>query len=419
LFRRLAVFAGAWTLEAAESVGADDGLAESDVLDVLCHLVEKSLVESDPPRERYRLLDTVREYAQIRLSESGEGDRTRSRHLAHYLATAEKARPGLAGPEQGVWLARLDLERENLLAAHAWCDRVEDGAALGLRLSFAVKPYWFFRGLLALGFRVTIEALARPGAQERNVARSRGLFGAGQFCCFMGRYGEGKEYLEECLTIARELGDKKEVAAALQPLGVVSLGLGDVAGARRYAEEAVALARELGDRRELAGALNGPREIYRADGLFALRSRSTPRCSRSPANWDRESIAIALLNLAMVAIGRGVFDSARRMLVEVLAIVAEIGSKPTGQSVLEVSAGLAAAGGEWADAARFYGAAESLARQTGLQRDPADEAFLAPLIAKARDALGATGFARDEDAGRVLTYDDTMAQARAWLERSA
>ena len=99
------------------------------MLDLLTTLVEKSLVVLESEGGRYRLLETVRQYAQERLNESGEGDATRARHLAFYLALAEKARPELVGPEQGAWLARLDLERENLLAAHAWCDRRDGRAA--------------------------------------------------------------------------------------------------------------------------------------------------------------------------------------------------------------------------------------------------------------------------------------------------
>ena len=130
---------------------------------------------------------------------------------------------------------------------------------------------------------------------------------------------------------------------------------------------------------------------------------------------DRESIAIVLLNLAMVAIARGDGERARTMLLEVLAIGDEIGSKPVGQSVFEVSAGLAALREDWTRAARFYGAAEMQAAQTGLHRDPGDEAFLAPLVGRARAALGAQGFPAAESAGRALAFDQAIAEARAWL----
>ena len=130
-------------------------------------------------------------------------------HLAYFLALAEKARPELAGPAQGAWLARLDLERENFLAAHAWAGQSREGAGPGLGLAWALKPYWINRGLLDLGLRLTVEALARPGAEGRTHARCRGLFDAGQIGTYMGRYAEAQGYLEESLAIAREIGDKR------------------------------------------------------------------------------------------------------------------------------------------------------------------------------------------------------------------
>jgi hypothetical protein len=131
---------------------------------------------------------------------------------------------------------------------------------------------------------------------------------------------------------------------------------------------------------------------------------------------DRENIAVGLLNLAMMAIGRGEHDRARRMLFDVLELVQETGSKPAGQSMLEVSAGLASMSEEWERAARFFGMAEAQTELTGLHRDPADDAFLAPLIAKARVALGDATFTAAETAGRALSYPEAVEEARGWLE---
>jgi predicted ATPase/class 3 adenylate cyclase len=417
LLRRLAVFAGGFSLEAAEAAGKGGEINESQVLDLLTQLVEKSLVELEVEGERYRLLDTVRQYAQERLDESGDGDEVRARHLAFYLALAEAASPALVGPDQGAWLARLDLERENLLSAHAWCDRAEGGAELGLRLVHSVKKYWVKRGLLGLGDRVTVEALARAGAQERSLARSQGLFDAGQLECFMGRYGEAQRYLMESLAIAREIADTSMVAAVLQPLGLASLGQGDLAAARGHFEEAIDLARQLGDKHELLAAFNALAQLHRLEGDPDTAEPLYEKVlALARELGDRESIAIGLLNLAMVSIGRGSGPRAGRMLLEVLEIAREIGSKPAGQSVLEVSAGLASSSSDWERAARFFGMAEAQTERTGLHRDPADEAFLAPLITKTREALGAGQFASAEAEGRTLSYEEATSEARAWLE---
>ncbi len=131
---------------------------------------------------------------------------------------------------------------------------------------------------------------------------------------------------------------------------------------------------------------------------------------------DRESIAITLLNLAMVAVGRSDSDRARPMLLEALTIAGDIGSKPAGQSALEVAAGLASLRKDWARAARCFGAAEALMAQTSLQRDPADEAFLAPLMTRAREASGGARVRRRRDVRTDTGYEEATAEVRAWLE---
>ncbi len=417
LLRRLSVFSGGWMLNAAESVCGEGAIEKEDILDLLGHLVEKSLVVVESERERFRLLETVRQYAQERLRKSDEEAEIRSRHLAYFLELAETAKPQLVGPEQGVWLARLDLERENLLSAHAWCDHEEGLAELGLKLASSMRRYWIFRGLLGLGHRVTVEALHRAGAERRGLARWEALFDAGQLGSWMGRYAEAQGYLEECLAIAREMGDMQRIESVLQPLGLASQGLGNAEKARGLYEEALALARELGDPRELAAALNALAQLHRAEGeLNTAEPLYQDVLSLARELEDREIIAIALLNLAMVSIARGSGDRARTMLLEASAIVDAIGSKPLGQSVLEVCAGLCASDGEWERAARLYGAAEAQTERTGLHRDPTDEAFLAPLIGSAREALGSAEFAAAETAGRELAFETAAFEARTRLE---
>jgi len=417
LLRRLSVFAGGWTLEAAEAVGGEGGVEKADVLDQLTNLVEKSLVILEAEGERYRLLETVREYAQERLDESGERDQTCARHLAFYVALAESAMPELVGPNQGAWLRRLDLERENLIAAHSSCVRTKDGGELGLRLVHSAKKYWSNRGLLGLRHRLTVEVLAHAGARQPTLARCQALLSAGQVCCFMGRFREAMGYLQECLAIGRKLDDNGRIGGALQYLGMAALGEGDFAAARGYLEEGLVLAEALGDKREVAGASNALAQLDRAEGLLETAEPLYEKVlALAHELGDRESIAIALLNLAMVAVGRHSADQARQMLLEVIEIAEETGSKRVGQSVLEVCTGLASSNLECEFAARFYGAAEAQTAQTQLQRDPADEAFLAPLIAKAQQALGTAQFATAKGAGSALSYERAIEEASTWLK---
>ncbi len=416
LFRRLAVFVGGFTLDAAEDVGSDDLLARDDVLDTLGALVDQSLVMLEPGDGRYRLLETIREFAGEKLAAAGEDDAARRRHLRHYAAFADGARAGLFGADQSVWLARLDVERENVLSAHAWCLTAADTAEAGLGLVKALMYYWILRGLLDLGYRVTLEALAHPGAAARGTARCVGLSVAGQIGAFMGRYAEARPLLEESLAIGRELGDDLHVVRVLLPLGLALLGLGDTATARARLVEGLALARQHGNPRAIAAAQNALAQSARVEGdLDTAEPLYVEMLGLARTLGEPSLTASALLNLAMVAICRGSTAKARALLQEALAIARDVDSTQAVQSTLEVCAGLAASRDDWVQCLRFYGTADALARSTGLQRDPADQAFLLPRVDAARTALGAAAAAAAERAGGACAYPQALAAAEEWL----
>ena len=415
LFRRLSVFAGGWTVDAAEAIGSGGDVQSDDVIDLLARLVEKSLVATESMRSRYRLLETVRQYARELLDASGESDAVRSRHLDYYVAFSEQARAGLASPDPGVSMARLDVETENLLAAHAWCDHVSNGIERGYRLARATKGYWINRGLLTVGHRLVSEALARDKTASRDEARCRALFDAGQLAFFMGRYPEAQRRLEESLVIARELGSTVRVAAVLQPLGAAYLGQGLREQAFALLKEGVALARESNSKRDLGAALNSLGSFHRVQGELDLAAALYKDAIAILGEvGDLASRAIVVLNLAILAILRGHHDDARTLLLEAIATSESTGLQRLGLSTIEVCAGFAASCGDFDRAARLYGVAEAQNSSTGLHRDPADEAFLAPLIDKARHAMGPR-YRGVEDAGRALPYPQSIAEARAWL----
>lgn len=416
LFRRLAVFPGGFTLEAAEKIGAGDGLAEDDVLDLLGRLVEKSLVSLDAEGDHYRMLETVRQYAREKLDESGDTAGTRTRHLHFFLALAESAT--WFGPGQREWLARFDAERENLFAAHAWCDQADDGGSLGLRLVRAIRFYCLHRGLLALGAAAIVDALRRPGAQTRNVARSQALSSAGVFASNMGRHAEALGYLQESLAIARELGDQARIAITLQPLGGTYLALGEMEEARACLEEALALAQSNGNPREIAAALSWLVQLRRVEGDY---DSALPLCNDCLAIvrglGDSGGVTTSLINLAMIETMRGNLAGARDAIADALPVVINGGSRFLGQCLLTSVAGLAAAEGDWTAAARFFGAAECEAALAGITRDPADEGFVAALMARARAQMGSAPFAAATADGRAIDYATALADTRDWLAR--
>jgi predicted ATPase len=421
LFRFVSVFSGGWSLAGATAV-AGEVTTEFELLDQLTSLVRKSLVEVE--REtmgevRYRMLETVRQYAQERLNESGEGDTGRTRHFDFFLSLAEDLEHELHGPKQVDYLRQLDQDLENVLSAHAWCDSVEGSGERGLRLVWALQRYWQIRGLFEAGFRMCRHALDREGADGRSRDRMRVLSTVGQMAYFIGRFDEARELLKECLSIAQELGEKGPAAAALTVLGGVVYAQGDAAAAHAYLKSALKVARESGYKQRITASLTSLAEVHRAEGNF---DEAAPLYAESIALGremeDKDIISLNLINLSMVLVDRGELDGARALLVEGLATAEKVGAKKTVQMAIDAEAGLLGALREWHRAARLMGASEAQMVRMGCQRESADERFIAPRIAQARKELGEEAYGAMCAAGRALSYEEAVVQAKEWLEEN-
>jgi predicted ATPase/class 3 adenylate cyclase len=416
VLRRLSVFAGGWTLDMAEAVVAGDGIEANEVADLLARLVEKSLVMMGEGGARYRLLETMRQYAGEQLDATAEGDATRDRHLDCYVALAERARPHLTGAQQGKWLAQLDLERENFLAARAWCNRSGNGGESALRLLIALKLYLYSRGLLELLRWSTLEALELPGAQERSMLRSRALHTVGQVCYFMALYADAMPHLLESLAIAKAHGDIGRVAIVLQEMGSTALGLGDVAGARGHLQEAVTLARQSGDKRATAAALNAMAQIHRSCGQFGEAAPLYTESLRLARELgDEQTASVTLLNLAILAIGRGDAAEARLLLRQAHATARTLDSPLTGQCVLAVASGLAALRDDWHRVGRLSAAADTVSDNLRIHLDPSDMTALQPLWRRAEAAIGSAAYLSARASGADLSYEQAMEQTGDWL----
>jgi predicted ATPase/class 3 adenylate cyclase len=306
LLQRLAGFAGGWALEAAEAVCAGGSLNQDDVLGVLTQLVNKSLVvaEREQSQEtRYRLLETIRQYALERLAASGEADAVRRRHADYYVALAEAAEPHLRSREQGAWLDRLEVEHDNLRAALGWAlagGDLETGARIAIALAgpdwlggfWNVPGYWneglrwleavlaqrdalspghraralllvaFYQGALHGGpwerlFAAHDEALAlfRAAGDRSGIALVR--FGQGLRTRSDRDYARGMPLLEEALARYQELGDHYHIQAVLHVMGDIERDHGDAARGVALLEQSLALCRQRGYDDETSGVLNG------------------------------------------------------------------------------------------------------------------------------------------------------------------
>lgn len=247
LLRRLSVFAGGFTLEAAESVCADEIVGRYAVLDVLSRLVDKSLVQAylDQAEGRYGLLETIRVFARARLAAAGEGDIIQERHRDFFLALAERAEPELALATGGAWLGRLERERDNLVAAAEWCDATGSCEPF-LRLVTALTLFYEWHSHLQVGCRRFAQALTRD--EGPSPLRARALWGAAHVSLYGGDFEAMARYAPHALEMAEEVGDEWTIARALNTNGLVAAWLRpEPEQGRVLLNRSIALGQKLGD----------------------------------------------------------------------------------------------------------------------------------------------------------------------------
>jgi predicted ATPase/class 3 adenylate cyclase/Tfp pilus assembly protein PilF len=328
LLRRLAVFAGGWILEAAEQVCTGEAAECGDVLDLLSALVKKSLVllEEAGSGPRYRLLETVRQYAREQLEVAGETAQVGDQHLAWCLALAEEAEPALVGPEQEVWLVRLEAEHDNVRAALAWA-RERAAGERGLRLAGALWRFWDMRGDLGEG-RSWLEAALASSGPAAPLARARALNGAGNLAEAQGDYRRALALHAEALAVRRALGDTLGIAGSLNNLGNVAYKQADYARAAALYEESLALKRELGDTLGMAVSLNnlGMVAWQQADYARAAALYEESLALRRELG-DKEGIAGSRNNLGNVAYMQGDYARAAALVEKSLALQRELRDK--------------------------------------------------------------------------------------------
>jgi predicted ATPase/DNA-binding CsgD family transcriptional regulator len=412
LFCRLSVFAGGFTLEAAERVCAGGDIGEDDVLDLLSRLIDKSLVLTDEHlgEVRYRLLETVRQYGREKLEELGEAGEVRHRHAAWFLALAERAEPELKRRQQVVWLARLEKEHDNLRAAMRWLLR-EGDTETAVRFAWVLWLFWWYHGYQGEGRRYAEEMLEKANFLPADV-RARAIYVRAavsyglesmdltmrlceESAVLFRQVGDGpglavtlgvrgitalqqghvelaRSSFEEGLEIFREMDDKWGIVSTLAHLGIIPFGAGDNAGATRYFEEAVALSHDIG--------------------------------GRIPAAY------ISLYNLALIARSEGDDGRASGLYVEGLNLAVEVGDKANVAYCLEGLAGLIGHHGEPERAVRLYGASEALLESVGapLYVHAQDRAIYEKAVETLRSRLGEDAFQAAWAEGRVMTSEQAV-----------
>ena len=397
LFGRLAVFSGGCTFESAVIV-CDASLDDT------ASLIDDSLLER--AGARFRMLETIREYALERLADDEEAESIRRRHAEHYLKLVESD----PTPSQAEWLDQLDDEQDNLRAALAWCAGAGE-SALGLRLAAALWEFWWVRGQLAEGRRWLDEALEHGGGEEPEL-RAKALHAASSLATRQGDYDRAAELSEQSLELWEQLGDASGTARSLLSLGTVAAEQGDHERAIALSERAASLYRDSGDRRGHALAISNLGSIALERGEHASAAALSEQAyALFETLDDSEGMAFALVNQGLAALSERDHDRALELLRQALRRLAELEFADVIGYCFEGLAAVLAFTGKPEPAARLLGAAEALRDSLGVELAPAERQTHDETVAAVQGALGEEAFSAEWRQGRGLALDEAIAYA--------
>jgi predicted ATPase/DNA-binding CsgD family transcriptional regulator len=427
LFRRLAVFAGGFTLEAAQAVCNVAGDLGVDILHGVTSLMEQNLLKQAQQTKRagehllgaearFHMLETLREYALEQLIASGEAEAIRRQHTIFFLMLVEKIAPALEGAGQALGLVRLTAEYDNLQTALAWSQGEGGGSDIGLRLASALAFFWLMNGFWSEGRRWLEGALAHAKATEYMEVRAHALSGAGELAAMQGDHAAARTHLEECLRIASELGTKRLVSFALTNLSFLAHGQHDDALATAQLEEALAIARDLEDWSQIASVLvflgNLASDRHDYTGAQALYEEGLAIFQKQ---GDGYNTADTLAYLGRLAQTQGDYARAGALFIESLTRWKAIGTFQWKgvADCLNGLAGVCALHHQFEETTRLFGAAESLREllrgsPSALSRTSVEDKHAA-LLAE----LGETAFAAAWAAGRALSAEEAVDYALA------
>jgi predicted ATPase/DNA-binding CsgD family transcriptional regulator len=416
VFRRLSVFAGGFTLEAAESVCAGEQLQRDEVLELLSPLVDKSLVvaQERDRTARYRLLETIRQYGREKLEEAGEAARVREQHAGYYLAVAEEAKPELKGDRQITWLERLETEHGNLRVAMAWL--LERGESeLAARLGWALWLFWGIRTHLAEGRRSMEQALSAGGSAAMTAsARAKALYVAGMMANYQGDHLSADPLVQEGLRLCKELEDRVGTAYALSNAGYVALGKGQFQQAITVIEEAADLFLQEGEKWGAAIELGFLAVAWRNRGDHERARRLAERAlAISREIGERQATTSALYTLAILAQSEGEDERARNLFEEGLRLSAELGNEADVAHCLEGLASMYGAEGKIVRAARLWGAEEALLEklEDAVYTYVPDRALHRRQVAAARPQVDEAAWTASWTEGRVMSLEQAVEYA--------
>jgi tetratricopeptide (TPR) repeat protein len=417
LFNRLSVFVGGCSLEDAEAVCDLADPLEIDFLDGVTSLVDKSLLrqkEHEGDEGRFSMLETIREFGLEQLTQSGEAEAIRERHLSFYLELAEEAESELTGSSQAQWFSRLEKEHDNFRAALSYT-KVNGKLESGLRLGGALWRFWDVRGYVREGRAVLDELLGlAQGIEVAATVRAKVLNGAGTLAGNQGDYDRQTSILEESLKLYRELDEKPGIAQSINNLGNIAYLQGDYARAEALYSESLNLRREIVDSWGIANSLNNLGSVAFSQGncerALSLHSESL---NLRRTLGDKRGISMSLNNMGEVVQQQEDYSRAAALYAESLSIRKELGDRSFIVSSLHNLAEVACSRKNYERGARLFGASEALRDVIGAPLPDAKRANFDRYIEEARAALGRDDLKASWTEGRVMSLDQAIEYALA------
>ncbi len=416
IFRRLAVFAGGFTVEAAEKVCEISDQAEAkpklEILDGIMSLFENNLLalrEQPDGSARLRMLEVVREFSLERLEASGEIDAFRRNHAEFFLALAENAEPHLSAERAGEWLENLEIEIDNLRAALDWSLQNEPETAT--RIAAASRFFWINHSHLTEGREWLGSTLKRSRGTHHSL-RFKLLAGLGTMSRLQGDYEAAQKFYKQGFDEGKANGDLRQISLSASGLGTVAQLRNDYDDARKYYEEGVAVSREANDDFARGVSLNCLADLEKSEGnLVTARDLLCDALTIFRKLGNKETVSSSLNNLGVIAFEQTDFDAAYAYFSEGLTIARELKHKINIIDSLNGFAALAARCGDPERALQIAGAAENLRESIGYDTEPAERRFREDYLAKTRAALDAKAFETACEKGRALLPDEAVALA--------
>ncbi len=416
LFRRLAVFAGGFTVEAAETVVANepnqlttDYRSPTSVLDLLSSLIDNNLLVSKEQSDgevRLQMLEVIREFALECLETSGEIEHLRRAHADYFLLLAEEAETFLESERSIEWFEKLEMEHDNLRSALSWS--LKNDGETAARIAAALRHFWLNHSHLSEGSSWSKAALQ---ATENSVSKARSnlLLSNGVFLRTQGDLPAAQKFYEKTLAESRQLNDLLQIVKANHGLAAIAVLQKDFSSAQAFIEESLKLSRDLNDEMQTAYSLAslGDLEMSR-ENLSAARPLLEECLKLSKKLVHNKLLTVTYFNLGTIDYLENLYETAAFNFTESLRIALEMNNKTIISCALDGFAALAVKSGNVTQSAKLSGAAESLRESIGYQIEPAEEIFRAKYLLKTRAALSLQDFTKAYEAGRRLDFAESI-----------